>query len=244
MIKKAFLRDVFARVQAGALSRPDALRLIERSQAAQPAPAPGAAGTWLWTPRWEPRPLPRRDAALPDASSCARWVMLAPAFHAHLGALEARAPEVHWEVLSDHAAGESIPDALGPDALVAAGEQVLARVQAILLGAPHQAVLLQVIVGEDDALAALTGLLRSASRENPRLVGQVIGVPRAAGLADLVRAVDDHASPAAARDAEVRYVGGAREVRVLDELPLRGIGKPDRAAVRELFATEGGATPA
>jgi o-succinylbenzoate---CoA ligase len=27
-----------------------------------------------------------------------------------------------------------------------------------------------------------------------------------------------------------------RAVRVLDELPLRGIGKPDRAAVRDLFA--------
>ncbi|HWU90435.1 MAG TPA: SDR family NAD(P)-dependent oxidoreductase, partial [Kofleriaceae bacterium] len=142
---------------------------------------------------------------------------LAPAYKAHLGALKARAPEVHWDVLPDAAAGESTADGL-----VAAGEQVLARVQAILQGKPHQAVLFQVIVGEDDALAALTGLLKSASRENPKLVCQVIGMPHTAGVTDLIRATEDHASPAVARDAEVRYTGGTREVRVLEELPDTG----------------------
>ena len=131
MINKAVLRDIFARVQAGALSRTDALRLIQQSQgnagAAQPAPAQGAAGTWLWTPRWEPRPAPRREV---DRSSV-RWVTLAPVYQAHLGALKARAPEVHWDVLPDQAAGESIPDGL-----VAAGEQSLYHVGSDEPGGP------------------------------------------------------------------------------------------------------------
>ena len=82
MMSTSLLRDVFARVQAGALSRTDALRLIQEAQAGgavQPAPVNGGAGTWLWTPSWVPRPMPGRAA---DPASYVRWVTLAPAYQA------------------------------------------------------------------------------------------------------------------------------------------------------------------
>ncbi|GAA4831670.1 o-succinylbenzoate--CoA ligase [Actinomycetospora corticicola] len=74
----------------------------------------------------------------------------------------------------------------------------------------------------------------------------VVGVPDPEWGARVVAVVTGSDLEPEAVRREVDWLGRARPraVRVLDELPLRGIGKPDRAAVRELFATEGGATPA
>jgi O-succinylbenzoic acid--CoA ligase len=69
----------------------------------------------------------------------------------------------------------------------------------------------------------------------------VVGVPDAAWGARVVAVVaGGHGSSLdadAVRAAVAPGLGRAapREVRVLDAVPLRGIGKPDRAGVRALF---------
>ncbi|WP_433801941.1 o-succinylbenzoate--CoA ligase [Actinomycetospora sp. CA-084318] len=75
----------------------------------------------------------------------------------------------------------------------------------------------------------------------------VVGVPDAEWGARVVAVVTGTGlEPDAVRGAVADRLGRAapRAVRVLDELPLRGIGKPDRAAVRDLFHPSSGATPA
>jgi o-succinylbenzoate---CoA ligase len=67
----------------------------------------------------------------------------------------------------------------------------------------------------------------------------VVGVPDAEWGARVVAVVTGAGlEPEAVRRGVAGRLGRAtpRAVRVLDELPLRGIGKPDRAAVRDLFA--------
>jgi O-succinylbenzoic acid--CoA ligase len=81
------------------------------------------------------------------------------------------------------------------------------------------------------ALLAVTGVREAC----------VVGVPDAAWGARVVAVVA--AGGGAALDAEAVRAAVApglgraapREVRVLDAVPLRGIGKPDRAGVRALF---------
>lgn len=73
----------------------------------------------------------------------------------------------------------------------------------------------------------------------------VVGVPDAEWGARVVAVVTGAGlEPETVRRDVAGRLGRAtpRAVRVLDELPLRGIGKPDRAAVRDLFAAGDGAT--
>ncbi|HYD79452.1 MAG TPA: SDR family NAD(P)-dependent oxidoreductase [Paucimonas sp.] len=92
------------------------------------------------------------------------------------------------------------------------------HVRAILEGKPQDQVLVQIVVadGEEGAvLAGLSGLLRTAALENPRLVGQLILVAPDIGTEPLARQLQEDGN---APDAVVRHTG-ERQVLHWQELP-------------------------
>jgi polyketide synthase PksN len=87
------------------------------------------------------------------------------------------------------------------------------RIKAILHGRPQGQVLFQVVVVEDQEdtlLAGLSGLLKTAALENPRLVGQLIRVPGNTMVEELGRYLE--AEKARRPDPVIRYGHGVRQV--------------------------------
>ncbi|MGZ5445522.1 MAG: SDR family NAD(P)-dependent oxidoreductase [Thermoanaerobaculia bacterium] len=87
------------------------------------------------------------------------------------------------------------------------------RVQSILAGRPGGNVLVQIVVtaeGEQALLAGLSGLLKTAAQENPRLVGQVILVPPGLTAEELGRVLREEKG--GAPDPVVRYEQHSRQV--------------------------------
>ncbi len=82
------------------------------------------------------------------------------------------------------------------------------RLQTILGGRPQDRVLVQIVVTED-RLAGLSGLLRTAALENPRVTGQVICVPADIPADELGRRLREEQN---GRDGIVRYEGNTRQV--------------------------------
>ncbi|UXI65926.1 SDR family NAD(P)-dependent oxidoreductase [Tahibacter amnicola] len=163
------------------------------------------ARTLLLARRWQAQPA----AIGTGATGGVQGVIVDPAYAGHVAALAQRDPQVRWSVLAD------VPDAAAR--VNAWGEQVLSQVQQLLREHPREA-LLQVLVAQgSEAAFALSGLLKSVQRENPDVVGQVIGLPATADVAAIERAVAENRT--VRRDAEIRYVAGERRVCVLEELP-------------------------
>ncbi|WP_234386658.1 SDR family NAD(P)-dependent oxidoreductase [Streptomyces sp. ERV7] len=109
--------------------------------------------------------------------------------------------------------------------------QVFARTRELLAGGPRRPVLLQVVLtgggGAAECFGGLTGLLRTAQLENPRLRTQYLdcldGAPAPAVAARLLAEAHRTAEP------EVRYRDGRRYVRRLDEVtPARPAAAPWR----------------
>ncbi len=172
----------------------------------------------LLRPSWQAKPLPHAESA---ADVAQWWVLLDPAFQSCLDALRSQHPATTWELLGE----PPDPQPGMTQRLGIAAEQVFARIQSILREAPQRPVLLQTLVSaESPGLhGALGGLLKSASRENPRLRTQLIELSSSTSADDVARILIENAGQGLA-DADVRYVGGHREVAVLEELgkiPLR-----------------------
>ncbi len=94
------------------------------------------------------------------------------------------------------------------------------RIQAVLQSKPSGTVLFQIVVPdqqEQALLAGLTGLLRTASLESPRLIGQVILVPPDTTSEELARYVQNERT--LGLDPLVRYREGARDVLHWQEVP-------------------------
>ncbi|OMG74766.1 amino acid adenylation domain-containing protein [Burkholderia ubonensis] len=95
----------------------------------------------------------------------------------------------------------------------AAVRRVIGELQALARSRPSSRVLVQVVVpahGEGAVLAGLSGLLKSAYQEQPRLVGQLIGVGADEDVAGLAAKLQENAgSPS---DAAIRYAEAGREV--------------------------------
>ena len=198
------LRGFTARVLEGAVG--------QSMSAADGREAATEEGLLLLSPVWRQKELPADAVAATDGE---RWVLVDCAYQEHVAGLEASHPSVKWEVLPDCGGG-----AVG-ERFVAASEAVFARVQSILGSKPKQSVFLQVLADAEPAEIplALSGLLKSAGRENPRFQGQVIAINNG-GLdaAAFEQMVQENASAAARGAADVRYVGGLREVRGFEEL--------------------------
>ncbi|MFF2651020.1 SDR family NAD(P)-dependent oxidoreductase, partial [Streptomyces sp. NPDC058045] len=186
-----------------------------------PAETPATAG--LLGQEWAER-------ALPDGAAPRDWptreVVLCDTGTAPAAGTFAGTPDVTVIATTGEGAAERF---------TAAAEQLFTEVRRILRGKPAHEVLLQVLVpgGTDrHVYAGLSGLLKSAHRENPQLVAQLIAVdeqftadePLPAPVAALLDAEADSPHPA----AEVRYAGDRRllpEWRPLPHTPLA-----DRAA--------------
>jgi len=190
-------------------------RMLE-TELSQPRSAIQEDGTLLLTPYWAAAPLLTSALDLPGEYG-ARWVLIDPIYKQRIPELKVQSSAMQWAVLPGQGNGSAA------EQLIVTGKQVFARVQSILQSKPKQAVLLQVLLGGDETgrtevTSALSGLLKSAHQENPNFIGQVITISHTATVAELARAVDENASAAAKRDAEIRYVDGVRETRRFQEL--------------------------
>ncbi len=96
---------------------------------------------------------------------------------------------------------------------------VLEEVSRIFKEKANEGVLLQVVVpneGEDQVLAGLSGFLRTARLENPRLVGQVVEVPQELAEDSLVKVLREN--DARTHEDWVRYRDGKRFVKCWHEV--------------------------
>ncbi|MEJ2415500.1 MAG: SDR family NAD(P)-dependent oxidoreductase, partial [Exilibacterium sp.] len=164
--------------------------------------------TLLLIPEWLPEPPPENSR---QARADKHWVFLLRDFQRqHLAALSGSLPEWQCEWLQ-----------CGEPSLAACYEfytlELFTRLQAVLRGLKHTA-LVQVAIGIGDSeelscLAGLSGLLQTATRENPSLHTQCLlleALPEPAALAALLR---ENAADYSRR--EIRYRRGMREVRQL-----------------------------
>ncbi|MGC2743470.1 MAG: SDR family NAD(P)-dependent oxidoreductase, partial [Candidatus Angelobacter sp.] len=94
------------------------------------------------------------------------------------------------------------------------------RIQAVLQGKPQGKVLLQIIVGgdrEQAVLSGLWGLLRTATLENPQVIGQLLIVPTGVTTDELGRYLQTEMCRPS--DEMVRYEQGVRQVVRWQEIP-------------------------
>jgi len=146
-----------------------------------------------------------------------RWVLVDAVCNIDIDTATARSSGVNWAMLSRAPA-----DTIDAEWVELYAEQVLAQAQSILRGKPRQAVLVQIVIVADGArgllLGALSAMLKTASLENPKFVGQLIGVPSVIGVDRLLQIIDDNSHGAASRDEYIRYLGEVRTVACFREL--------------------------
>src|SRR6201991_1400189 len=165
----------------------------------------GSAGTLLFKPAWQAQAAVA--AAEPDYAQ--RWVVLCETGERGrqiAGEIEAGLPGARCLVVG----GESCEIAARYEA---AAVQVLAALQGIVQDKPGGDVLLQVVVpvaGDGTLFAGLSGVMKTARLEHPRLVGQVIGIAAEEPAAGVVARLRE--SACAPHDQQVRYQAGERLV--------------------------------
>src|SRR5206468_9143153 len=87
------------------------------------------------------------------------------------------------------------------------------RIQAILQSKPQGKVLVQIVVpnqGEQALLAGLSGLLKTAALENPKLIGQLILAPAEMTSEELGWRLEEE--KCGGLDTVIRYEEGVRQV--------------------------------
>ena len=115
------------------------------------------------------------------------------------------------------------------------------RIQAVLQSKTPGTVLFQIVVPdqqEQALLAGLTGLLRTASLESPRLIGQIILVPPDTTSEELARYVEDEKT--FGLDPLVRYREGARGVLQWQEVPAEAMTAPVAFEDGKVYLITGG----
>ena len=172
-----------------------------------PAPAPGdAAAQLLVTPAWEPAPASGCDGTAPVMPLAAHHVALCEMADVNAEQLAALLRGAHCAHLV-----QAPPSGIG-ERYAAYALACFDKVKAILAAQPRERVLLQLVVPnqpEPSLLAGLSGLLKSASDENPHFIGQIVVTNgRAPGtLAERLRIERERLD-----NAVVLYVRGARHV--------------------------------
>ncbi|MDO8387773.1 MAG: SDR family NAD(P)-dependent oxidoreductase, partial [Polaromonas sp.] len=178
--------------------------LLVRGFSSRLVPAPrqatdDRAGLTVQEMGWQPEPLAAQSGESPG------WILLAPCFASHAGALQAARPRAQCRVLT------------GGDGIASCYQEAAAQVLALLQewqrsgAAPGCLQLVLPTDGEGALLRGLAGMLQTARLENPALQGQVLLLPATVSAAFLAQAVAQNASMAAS-DLQVRVVDQAREV--------------------------------
>ncbi|WP_441286888.1 SDR family NAD(P)-dependent oxidoreductase [Sorangium sp. KYC3313] len=164
------------------------------------------SGVELLQRRWRHSPVEQP----PQSGHVQRWVLLDSAYGSQVAALSERLPGAQITTLRAGAgAGAGVAEEF--EQVV---EQVMATVQTILRERPRGEVLLQIALSRGERgerLGAVSGLLKSASQENPKLVGQVLELEDSATLLDKLEE-----NAAARGDVEIRYQGGERQTPALE----------------------------
>ncbi len=139
----------------------------------------GASDVLLLAREWQASAVSAREGSGPTWEQ--HRVLVEPRLGNALGALAARWPSVECELLAS-------PVSTTGERVGSYGVQLFRCLQAILHSRPAGEVLVQVVVpreaDEGGVLAALSGLLKSAHQENPRLLGQVVEVDEGASTSE------------------------------------------------------------
>jgi len=171
------------------------------------------ARTALLRPEWREQAA-AQATALPFGS---RWVVLCDQMQTHRQQIEAALPGVHciqFALQEDPAASYE-----------AAVIQLIGTLRAILQQMPRERTLMQVLGthgGFAGVFEALSGALRTAQLENPKVLGQVIGFEAGADASSVIAKLQENAR--AAEDSEIRYIGGERQVLDWVETAASGTG--------------------
>jgi polyketide synthase PksM len=171
------------------------------------APAPGAAAAHLFvSPAWEPAPVSGHDGAGPALPVGQHHVALCEMADVDAAQLAQALRGAHCTHLVP-----APPSGVG-ERYAAYALACFEKVKAILAARPRERVLLQLVVSnqpEPSLLVGLSGLLKSASDENPHFIGQVVVTNgRApATLAERLRFEQERLD-----NGVVLYVRGARHI--------------------------------
>ncbi|MES2263777.1 MAG: ACP S-malonyltransferase [Pseudomonadota bacterium] len=120
-------------------------------------------------------------------------------------------------------------------------ERALAQVRELLVARAPGRTLVQIVVpalGRQQMLAALAGLLKTASLENPQLAGQLIRIDAGTGAEQLAQILQAELASGA---AEVRYQDGERWVGGWEELAPSTQAAPAPWQERGVYLITGGA---
>ncbi|HEX6101023.1 MAG TPA: SDR family NAD(P)-dependent oxidoreductase [Thermoanaerobaculia bacterium] len=204
-----------------------------------------------WLERREPAIAEEATAAVHPALSAndAGVVMATPHWQTSTDREELAFAE-HHVILCDLPAAGTLPDAeclslhAEPGSTIAErySEYAVAcfeRIRTILQGKPEGNVLVQIVVaddGEQGLLAGLSGLLRTAALENPRLVGQLVLVPSGLDGEELRKLLESERSS----DPLVRYEQGVRQVPLWKEVEAERSEAPIAFDDRGVYLVTGG----
>ena len=175
----------------------------------------GGSETALLERRWQAREAIPGEAKSsgPARRFAQHWLLLDARYARYLAEIEAQAPGIRVRALE--MSGQSLAEQF-----MSASEQTFAVAQEILRERASGKVLLQVVLsgkGEAAGLrSGLSGLLRSARRENPKVIPQVIEIEEMENGAWLVEKLKANAGES--EDLEIRYQGGKRHVAEIREL--------------------------
>lgn len=153
--------------------------------------------TWLMLPEWK-----EKEAVIANAGNpFSKHVVITGGLHTIEKALEAELPGAEVITL-DHS-----------DEFTSNSLRVFEKVRTLLKAKEKGRMLLQVLIpaGETSMYAGLSGLLKTAHKENPAFVGQVIRI----GAEETVSAVKQrlHENMGMLADTAIRYHKGKREVQ-------------------------------
>ncbi|MWV45371.1 SDR family NAD(P)-dependent oxidoreductase [Paenibacillus sp. HJL G12] len=178
--------------------------------------------TLLFEPCWE------EQAAVPGTAAYAEnWVLLCdPSGHLKQAQIEAQLNGLHCIWLQSDA--EDTGGRFQQYAI-----QAFEHIQRILLNKPKESVLVQIVtVHQGDLLSALSGLLKTAHLENPKLIGQLIAFDTEEDLEAIADRIRENSSSKPEQhimyDAGRRYVAGWSEMAVTnnadEEMPWKDGG--------------------
>ncbi|MBW8688278.1 SDR family NAD(P)-dependent oxidoreductase [Chitinophaga rhizophila] len=167
----------------------------------EPLPAVQQPSYNVVGPVWKPAPVTANQVKVFDK----HWVLLCGIQEDYIQWLKQQLPAVHVDVIQPH--GEYIASSYSMHATM-----IFEQLQEFLQNKGHAQLLVQVIIADKPAnriYEGLTGLLKTAGLENPRVTGQVIVLP-ATVKEEILEVIDENA---AVNDAFVRYQGQARLVQ-------------------------------
>ncbi|HEX9981683.1 MAG TPA: SDR family NAD(P)-dependent oxidoreductase [Thermoanaerobaculia bacterium] len=198
---KEWLRQIYSELSNGSLSQTEALEKIKALKEQGP-------GVLLAAPAWHPAPVTAGATVYG-----AHHVLLCERPAVTAGQLQATLPHSRFESLQA-AAQQPLAERYGNHALA-----VAATLRAVIEERPQGKTLIQLVVAdsEEQALfAGLSGLLRTATLENPAIAGQLLLVPAGITAEELSRYLA--AEKTGAADPVVRYANGVRQILQWEEV--------------------------